>query len=81
MKGKGFSGLRWQDRSSIGKPEWGLGWTEARIGKEDDGKERVRGPRVTRAAVGHPERVWLKVYSKWISFNKVLFSSAEVSWR
>jgi hypothetical protein len=33
-------------------------------------EERVRGPRVTRAAVGHSERVWLKVYSKWFSFNE-----------
>jgi hypothetical protein len=32
---------------------------------EDEGKERVRGPRVTRATVDHPEMDWLKVYSKW----------------
>jgi hypothetical protein len=34
-----FSELRWQDRSSIGKPEWGLGLTEARIGKVDEEKK------------------------------------------
>jgi hypothetical protein len=50
-----------------------LGLTEARIWKEDEGKERVRGQRVTRAAIGHPQREWLKVYSKWISFKERAF--------
>jgi hypothetical protein len=30
----------------------------------DEGKERVRGPRATRATVGQPERDWLNAYSK-----------------
>jgi hypothetical protein len=30
----------------------------------------VRGPRVTRAAIGHPDKEWLKVYSKEKSLKR-----------
>jgi hypothetical protein len=61
-----------------GRTQWVEGarsfkYREARMGiraglgahrEEDEGKERMRGPRVTRATVGPPEREWLKAYSK-----------------
>jgi hypothetical protein len=37
--------------------------------EEDEGKESVRGPRVTRAAVGYPERDSLRYILNGVSFN------------
>jgi hypothetical protein len=47
--------------------------TEARTGKEIRGSRRVRGPRVTRATAGYPERDSSRYILNGVSFNTAKF--------